>query len=35
MTAMHRTDVGIDKIKDYMMSRINRSNPVEVEKVGR
>jgi len=30
-----RTDVGIDKIKDYLMSRIDTSNPVEVEKVGR
>src|SRR5699024_9211735 len=30
-----RTDVGIDKIKDYLMSRIDTENPVEVEKVGR
>lgn len=30
-----RTDVGIDKIKDYLFSRIDTSNPVEVEKVGR
>lgn len=30
-----RIDVGIDHIKDYLMSRIDTSNPVEVEKVGR
>jgi Phage terminase, small subunit len=35
MTKLHRTDVGIDKIRDYLMSRIDTSNPVEVEKVGR
>lgn len=30
-----RTDVGIDRIRDYLMSRIDTTNPVEVEKVGR
>lgn len=30
-----RIDVGIDKIRDYLMSRIDTTNPVEVEKVGR
>lgn len=30
-----RIDVGIDHIRDYLMSRIDTSNPVEVEKVGR
>src|SRR5690625_479706 len=30
-----RIDVGIDKIKEYLLSRIDTSNPVEVEKVGR
>ncbi|MGM8215167.1 P27 family phage terminase small subunit [Bacillaceae bacterium W0354] len=30
-----RTDVGIDKIKEYLMSRIDSNDPVEVEKVGR
>ncbi|MBM7605994.1 phage terminase small subunit [Metabacillus crassostreae] len=30
-----RIDVGIDKIKDYLMSRIDTTSPVEVEKVGR
>lgn len=30
-----RTDVGIDKIKDYLLSRIDTESPVEVEKVGR
>lgn len=30
-----RIDVGIDKIKEYLMSRIDTTNPVEVEKVGR
>ncbi|GAA0491248.1 hypothetical protein GCM10008986_16670 [Salinibacillus aidingensis] len=35
MTTKFRTDVSIDKIKDYLMSRIDTSSPVEVEKVGR
>lgn len=35
VNAKLRTDVGIDKIKDYLMSRIDITNPVEVEKVGR
>lgn len=35
MAATLRTDVGIDKIKDYLMSRIDTKSPVEVEKVGR
>lgn len=30
-----RIDVGVDKIKEYLMSRIDTTNPVEVEKVGR
>lgn len=30
-----RTDVGIDKIKEFLMSRVDTTNPVEVEKVGR
>lgn len=30
-----RIDVGIDKIKDYLLSRIDEADPVEVEKVGR
>ena len=30
-----RTDVGIDKIKEYLMFRIDTTSPVEVEKVGR
>jgi|SRR5690625_245669 len=30
-----RIDVGIEHIKVYLMSRIDTSNPVEVEKVGR
>lgn len=30
-----RIDVGIDHIRDYLMSKIDTSNPVEVEKVGR
>lgn len=30
-----RIDVGIDKIKDSLMSRIDNTDPVEVEKVGR
>lgn len=30
-----RTDVGVDKIKEFLMSRIDTTNPVEVEKVGR
>lgn len=30
-----RIDVGIDKIKDFLLSRIDESDPVEVEKVGR
>src|SRR5690625_2449811 len=28
-------NVSTDKVKDYLMSRIDSSNPVEVEKVGR
>jgi phage terminase small subunit len=35
LAATLRTDVGIDKIKDYLMSRIDTKSPVEVEKVGR
>lgn len=35
LTRKLRIDVGIDKIKDYLMSRIDQTNPVEVEKVGR
>ena len=30
-----RIDVGIDNIKDYLLSKIDTDNPVEVEKVGR
>lgn len=30
-----RIDVGIDKIRDFLMSRIDTTSPVEVEKVGR
>src|SRR5699024_4409183 len=30
-----RIDVGIEHIKDYLMSKIDVTNPVEVEKVGR
>lgn len=30
-----RVDVGIDKIRDYLLSRIDTESPVEVEKVGR
>lgn len=30
-----RTDVGIDNIKAFLMSKIDTSSPVEVEKVGR
>jgi phage terminase small subunit len=30
-----RTDVGIDKLKDYLVSRVDTSSPVEVEKIGR
>lgn len=30
-----RIDVGINNIKDYLLSRIDTTNPVEVEKVGR
>ena len=30
-----RIDVGIEHIKVYLMSRIDTTNPVEVEKVGR
>lgn len=32
---IYRIDVGIDHIRDYLLSRIDTSNPVEVEKVGR
>lgn len=35
MTAKIRIDVGIDKIKDYLLSKIDTTSPVEVEKVGR
>lgn len=35
MTITLRTDVGLEKIKDYLFSRIDTTNPVEVEKVGR
>jgi len=30
-----RTDVGINKIKDFLFSKIDTTSPVEVEKVGR
>lgn len=30
-----RVDVGIDKIKESLLSRIDNTDPVEVEKVGR
>lgn len=30
-----RINVGVDKIRDHLMSKIDTSNPVEVEKVGR
>src|SRR5699024_5528636 len=30
-----RIDVGIEHIKDYLMSKIDVTNPVEVEEVGR
>lgn len=30
-----RIDVGIDKIKEYLLSVIDTTSPVEVEKVGR
>lgn len=30
-----RVDVGIDKIRDYLLSNIDSTNPYEVEKVGR
>lgn len=30
-----RIDVGLNNIKDYLLSRIDTDNPVEVEKVGR
>lgn len=35
MTAKFRIDVGIDKIKVYLLERIDITSPVEVEKVGR
>ncbi|WP_217588746.1 P27 family phage terminase small subunit [Lentibacillus saliphilus] len=35
LVATFRTDVGIDKIKQFLMSKIDTTNPVEVEKVGR
>lgn len=35
VTGPLRVDVGIDKIKDSLMSRIDNTDPVEVEKVGR
>ncbi|MFD2637699.1 P27 family phage terminase small subunit [Piscibacillus salipiscarius] len=35
MTNKLRIDVSTDKIKHYLMSRIDTTNPVEVEKVGR
>ncbi|BAM46341.1 P27 family phage terminase small subunit [Amphibacillus xylanus] len=35
MTEPLRIDVGIDKIRDSLMSRIDNTDPVEVEKVGR
>ncbi|WP_405100792.1 P27 family phage terminase small subunit [Oceanobacillus sp. FSL H7-0719] len=35
MTGPLRIDVGIDKIKDSLMARIDNTDPVEVEKVGR
>lgn len=31
----YRTNVSTDNIKEYLMSKIDTSNPVEVEKVGR
>lgn len=33
--AQLRTDVGIDKIRDHLMSKVDTTDPVEVEKVGR
>lgn len=35
MTEPLRIDVGIDKIRDSLLSRIDNTDPVEVEKVGR
>lgn len=35
MAKQLRVDVGIDKIRDYLLSRIDKTDPVEVEKVGR
>lgn len=35
MSSRLRIDVGVNKIKEYLMSRIDTTNPVEVEKVGR
>lgn len=35
MSGPLRIDVGIDKIRDSLMSRIDNTDPVEVEKVGR
>lgn len=35
MSERFRIDVGIDKIKDYLLSKIDTTSPVEVEKVGR
>lgn len=35
LTRSLRVDVGIDKIRDYLLSRIDSTDPVEVEKVGR
>lgn len=32
---VYRTNVSTDNIKEYLMSKIDTSNPVEVEKVGR
>lgn len=35
MTSPLRIDIGVDKIKNHLLSRIDNTDPVEVEKVGR
>lgn len=35
MTNKIRVDVGTERIKEYLLGRINTSSPVEIEKVGR
>ncbi|MGD6778828.1 P27 family phage terminase small subunit [Sutcliffiella horikoshii] len=35
MSQALRIDVGIEKIKEYLLSKVDTSSPVEVEKVGR